>query len=104
MNSSTTISNIAIGAWRAIDASALPANSKGVDRLFGWFALIVALLLAVGLRLDARAETAAPPAWPSAPRALPGRYVGTPLNAQKPLQSKGFSLVAPTGFEPALPP
>ena len=40
----------------------------------------------------------------SAPRALPQRYACTPQNARKPQLSWGFLLVAPTGFEPALPP
>ena len=52
-------------------------------------------------RLDARADSVAPPARPER---APGLPAGRPSHAQKPLTHKGFRLVAPTGFEPALPP
>jgi len=58
----------------------------------------------IAVHLDTRAKAAAPQRASSAPRALSERRACTPQNAQKPLQCKGFRLVAPMGFEPTLPP
>ena len=48
---------------------------------------------------DARAAV-----YPLRTRAAGGRLASEPENAENPLQGKGFSGVAPTGFEPALTP
>jgi hypothetical protein len=42
---------IAIGAWRIIDTSELPETPQWVNRIFGWFVVVVATFLAVGLHL-----------------------------------------------------
>lgn len=42
---------IAIGAWGIIDASELSGTSQRVSRTFGWFAVVVAIFLVVGLHL-----------------------------------------------------
>ena len=58
----------------------------------------------IAVRLDARAEAAALPAWSGAPRALPGAIRPRPSERAETLALQGFPAVAPTGFEPALPP
>jgi hypothetical protein len=42
---------IAIRAWSAIDVKRLPATTRRLDRVVGWFALVVAAFLALGLHL-----------------------------------------------------
>lgn len=42
---------IVIFSWRSVGGRSLPEPSNGVRRLFGWFALVVALFLTVGLHL-----------------------------------------------------
>ncbi|PKQ18071.1 MAG: hypothetical protein CVT68_05260 [Actinobacteria bacterium HGW-Actinobacteria-8] len=44
-------SGIAIRAWSAIDVKRLPTTTRRLDRLVGWFALVVAAFLALGLHL-----------------------------------------------------
>lgn len=62
--------SLAIGmrAWSTADVSLLPRTSRQLDRLVGWFALVVAAFLAVGLHLPGLLD-----AWqeqPSAPEYL----------------------------------
>lgn len=47
---------IAIVAWSLIDTSKLPATSKRLAQFFGWFILVIALFLTVGLHLRALVE------------------------------------------------
>jgi len=59
---------IGIRAWTTTDASRLPPTTRRLDRLVGWFALIVAAFLALGLHLPGLLD-----AWqdqPSAPEYL----------------------------------
>lgn len=59
---------IAIRAWSAIDVERLPTTTWQLDRLVGWFALVVAAFLALGLHLPGLLD-----AWqdqPSAPEYL----------------------------------
>lgn len=42
---------IAVVSWRTIDASVLPQATRRVSRIFGWFALVVAAFLVLGLHL-----------------------------------------------------
>ncbi len=59
---------IGIRAWTTTDTSRLPPTTRGLDRLVGWFALVVAAFLALGLHLPGLLD-----AWqaqPSAPEYL----------------------------------
>lgn len=59
---------IAIRAWSAVDASRLPATTRRLDRLVGWFAPLVAAFLTFGSHLPGLLD-----AWqeqPSAPEYL----------------------------------
>ncbi|WP_291379390.1 hypothetical protein [Demequina sp.] len=59
---------VAIRAWSAIDVDRLPTTTRRLDRLVGWFALVVAAFLAIGLHLPGLLD-----AWqdqPSAPEYL----------------------------------
>jgi hypothetical protein len=49
-------------AWRSIDPEALPLASRRVVRSFGWFVLVVAAFLLIGLHLPGMVD-----AWRSAP-------------------------------------
>ncbi len=40
---------IAVRAWTGIDSAALPTTPRRIDRVLGWYAIIVAMFLAVGL-------------------------------------------------------
>jgi hypothetical protein len=42
---------VAIVGWRTIDTDALPETSRRLDKTFGWFTLVVAVFLALGLHL-----------------------------------------------------
>lgn len=53
---------IALAAWRAIDASRLPATPRRLSRFFGWFVLGIAFFLAFGLHLPGLVE-----AWADQP-------------------------------------
>lgn len=63
---------IAITAWRLIDASRLPAAGRRTDRVFGWFALVVATFLLVGLHLPGLLEV-----WSGDPAAT--EYAADPV-------------------------
>lgn len=63
---------IAIRAWNTIDVSRLPRASRGLDRLVGWFALVVAVFLAVGLHLPGLLD-----AWQAQPEA--SEYLADPV-------------------------
>ncbi len=59
---------VAIRAWSTIDVERLPVTSRRLDRVVGWFALVVAVFLTVGLHLPGLLD-----AWqaqPSAPEYL----------------------------------
>ncbi len=43
---------IVFPAWAAIDADRLPTTSRSADRRLGWFLLVVAIFLEVGLHLQ----------------------------------------------------
>lgn len=47
---------IAIRAWSMIDGNRLPTRSRAMDRFVGWFALVVAVFLVVGLHLPGLVE------------------------------------------------
>lgn len=63
---------IAIVAWRAIDKSDLAATSKRLNRFFGWFLLVIALFLAVGLHLPGLVD-----AWADQPTSA--EYLADPV-------------------------
>ena len=42
---------IAVVSWRTIHSAALPQTTRRVNRVFGWFALVVAAFLVLGLHL-----------------------------------------------------
>lgn len=63
---------VAIGAWRAIATSDLPDTSKRLNRFFGWFILVVALFLAVGLHLPGLVD-----AWADQPTS--SEYLADPV-------------------------
>lgn len=46
----------AIGSWKAVDDSELPETPKRVKRFFGWFLLVIALFLTVGLHVPGLVE------------------------------------------------
>jgi hypothetical protein len=59
---------IGIRAWSAVDPERLPATTRRLDRVVGWFAFVVAAFLAIGLHLPGLLD-----AWqdqPSAPEYL----------------------------------
>lgn len=43
---------IGVGSWRIIDRHELPETPRRVNRVFGWFAIVIAVFLAVGLHLS----------------------------------------------------
>ena len=47
---------VAIGSWKVIDDSELPETPSRVKRFFGWFVLVIALFLTVGLHLPGLIE------------------------------------------------
>lgn len=63
---------IAIAAWKVIDTPGLPATSKSIDRVFGWFVLVIALFLAVGLHLPGLVD-----AWSDQPSGT--EYLADPV-------------------------
>lgn len=63
---------IGIRAWTTIDVSRLPRASRGLDRLIGWFSLVVAVFLAAGLHLPGLLD-----AWQDQPEA--SEYLSDPV-------------------------
>lgn len=63
---------IAIGAWRVIDVWKLTPTSKRLSRVFGWFLLVVAAFLVVGLHLPGLVD-----AWSNQPTAT--EYLADPV-------------------------
>lgn len=63
---------IAIAAWKGIDSFDLPATSKGLGRVFGWFVLVIALFLTVGLHLPGLVD-----AWSGQPTGT--EYLADPV-------------------------
>lgn len=63
---------IAISSWLTLDVSKLAQTSKTVDRVFGWFTLVVALFLTVGLHLPGLAD-----AWSDQPSST--EYLADPV-------------------------
>jgi hypothetical protein len=63
---------VAIRAWNTIDASRLPKTSRRLDRLVGWFALLVAAFLTFGLHLPGLLD-----AWQAQPEAT--EYLSDPV-------------------------
>jgi hypothetical protein len=63
---------IAVISWRTIDTANLPAVLKRLNRLFGWFVLVVAFFLVVGLHLPGLAD-----AWADQPSGT--EYLADPV-------------------------
>lgn len=63
---------IAIASWKAIGASELPAIPKRLDRFFGWFVLVIAFFLVVGLHLPGLVD-----AWANQPTS--SEYLADPV-------------------------
>ncbi len=63
---------IAVRSWVVLDASQLATTSRVVDRLFGWFSLVVAVFLTVGLHLPGLVD-----AWSDAPTS--SEYLADPV-------------------------
>ena len=63
---------IALAAWKAIDISQLPQTSKRLNRFFGWFVLVIAAFLAMGLHLPGLVD-----AWADQPAS--SEYLADPV-------------------------
>jgi succinate dehydrogenase/fumarate reductase cytochrome b subunit len=63
---------ITIVAWRTIDIAVLPATPRRLDRFFGWFLLVIAVFLVVGLHLPGLVD-----AWADQPSS--SEYLADPM-------------------------
>lgn len=63
---------ILIAAWKVIHTADLPATSKRLEQVFGWFVLVIALFLVVGLHLPGLVD-----AWSDQPTST--EYLADPV-------------------------
>lgn len=63
---------IAIAAWKIVDDLELPSTPKRLNRFFGWFVLVIAFFLAVGLHLPGLVD-----AWAAQPTS--SEYLADPV-------------------------
>lgn len=63
---------IAVASWRVIDTSELPLTTRRLSRFFGWFILVVAFFLTVGLHLPGLVD-----AWADQPTS--SEYLADPV-------------------------